>query len=221
MLYMDISPWCKSDDPIVTSACLTARLVYLGAYDDRTVGRLIAKLDQILSAANRVDPYFDPDAPRDPVEVLVDTHALGWRPYEESGARLEDILALLILREASLGNYGTAVKAHERLLRQQDETLRRRKGGEVPGRRAAIWRHTLRLIRENRKLTAREAWNKFPDQDEAWSDDEGYTVYRDGEKLVQAMIRKNIRGDSSTSHESSIKFSTFRRYFTKARKQIE
>jgi hypothetical protein len=221
MLYTDISPWCQSDDPVVRSACLTARVVYLGAYDDKTVGRLIARLDEILSAANKEDPYLDPDTPRNPVEVLVDTHALGWRPYEKLGASLEDILALLILHEAVLGNYGTAVKAHERLLRQQAETLRKSKGGKAPKRKAAIWRHTLRLIREDRKLTVREAWSKFPDPDDPWSNDEGYTVYRDGDKLVQALTRKKKRSASSITHEGSIGFSTFQRYVTDARKQIE
>jgi hypothetical protein len=84
----------------------------------------------------------------------------------------------------------------------------RRRGGQarklLPGLQAAV----NRLVTANPKATAHELWDLIPESEDARPID-GFTVYRDGPKVVQVK--------EATGREKAIKFRSFGRYFTRAR----
>ena len=218
MLNIDISPWCQSDDPVVRDSVLNARALTFGHLTQQTVQRCISRLEEIIAWAEKQNPlphfdlHHDPCAPRDPIDILVDLHEYcGWRP---PGANLPDILHLLVLRESALGHYTLAVKAYyvgKYVLASSgwERTVDgRRKGGRTITRKDAIWRFTLGLVEKNPKISAKAAWNTFPESFQTIPDRFGFEVYQDGDKLIQ----RNPAGN-----DESITFNSYRRYVTNAK----
>ena len=92
------------------------------------------------------------------------------------------------------------------------------KGGSTPKERKGILLALKQLATDKPDLTCKQLWNLFPDSYDSpmpVTTDEGerFEIYKDGNCLVQ--VRQGANGKKSAT---DIKFSSFRRYFTKIKK---
>src|SRR5262249_1699312 len=88
------------------------------------------------------------------------------------------------------------------------------KGGAALKKKPGIWEAVQKLVAQDPKITAEQAWNRFPESTLTGRDDEmeGFLVYRDGDKLVQL--------DCRTGHETDVARRSFTRYVTAAKRKL-
>jgi hypothetical protein len=89
----------------------------------------------------------------------------------------------------------------------------RRRGGQAPKHLASVQAEVDRLVTANPKATVRELWDLIPEGRDAGDGDSisGFSFYRDGSKIVQAVE------DETGRREKAISFRSFGRYVTHAR----
>jgi hypothetical protein len=92
------------------------------------------------------------------------------------------------------------------LWREQQEA--RRRGGRAPKHLFGLQAVVDRLVIDNPKATAQELWNRIPESEDGDLNG-GFTVYRDGSKVIQV--------DDETGRDKAISFRSFCRYVTRAR----
>jgi hypothetical protein len=105
----------------------------------------------------------------------------------------------------------TATQREQRKLEQLERTLQssRRKGGSAPKHLPGLQAEVDRLAIEHPQATARELWNLIPESEDDSGPIGGFSVYRDGSKVVQV--------EHATGREKGIFFRSFGRYVTRAR----
>lgn len=87
------------------------------------------------------------------------------------------------------------------------------KGGRASKKKKGIWDAVRNLVRNNPAITIKKAWLSFPDDMDCPGVPEGsFSIYRDGEKLVQF--------DREKRREKELTYRTFQRYVSDAKKEI-
>jgi hypothetical protein len=93
---------------------------------------------------------------------------------------------------------------------QQDA---RRRGGLASKHLRGLQAVVDRLVTEHPKVTAQELWNLIPKSEPDDAPIGGFTLYRDGSKIVQVVE------DEKGRREKAISFRSFGRYVTRARRK--
>jgi hypothetical protein len=229
---LDISQWCPGTDPVLREVVYNARTRELREHTNAEVEDFVARLEAQLSegyaaterhrfqgVSDGVPCYDEPDS----VDLLLLLYRHDRWGSEKTLDNLKALLALLCLSEARKGNCGLAVKAYclatsekgTRTLKAAEQG--RRKGAKARKRREGIYLATLMIVRANPTISAEGAWRKFPDRPDHPDADnlaDGYTVYRDGEKLYQ-------EDETGRTKSMTLKRDSYDRYVADAKAELK